>query len=146
MRVCFVAGATCSLVPNSNSKSMSIIVYSDRGMHNKITRPVSSIPQGMRGWANYPDFFFGPWLPDSMVAKRSMSRMKRVTFKKGVGWVFDIEERIRESRDMPLRVGMVYAERDSHSSTPAPVREGQKGWLLTKEGKRVAVVCDMSWA
>lgn len=90
----------------------------------------------LRGWAKYPEGFFGRWVPDSSEARRSMNRPKPVVFVEGVGWKFSIEF---SADKCPEIVGRIFLGQtgDMLVSEDPPV--GTVGYLATTSNKRVRV-------
>ncbi len=88
----------------------------------------------LHGWAQYPQGFFGGWVPKSAQAKRSMCRPKPVVYVAGVGWRFTIEL----YRDQCPLVGCVFSDVAGGDVILSP-RPGTKGYLATTPTKRVLV-------
>lgn len=142
MRVCFVVFATKVLFFQSQTTAIiamqfdrnSIIAYRTHHMLDQLPGR-----DGQKGWAYYPQGFFGKWQPLGSKARRSMARPKRVTYRTAIGWIFDIEFRMMASR-MDIRpVGVVYANSYLESIIPATNLVGTIGFLATTKEKRVKV-------
>lgn len=95
--------------------------------------------EGQKGWAFYPRGFFGNWKPANSKARRSMARPKMVTYRVGMGWVFDIEYRMMATRCDLRPIGYVYANPNPLAAIPAGNIIGAIGYLATTKDKRVKV-------
>ncbi len=111
----------------------TILVCGNYGMR----RPLGGGHPNLRGWAKYPEGFFGRWVPDSSRAKRSMNRPKSVVFVEGVGWKFSIEF---SADKCPEIVGCVFTTQISDTLIPENSPPGTVGYLATTPTKRVKVV------